>query len=182
LGIITQLPINQFATYTREECVEKYAALVTASDKFLASEAAAFAAAASGATTFELAASADSSERAVSKAGASEDASGTSDSDEEEEEEEEATPGEVEAIAAYEYSEPLSSLLYEMLITRSVFRTSFFITGHGLCGLCMPGARSGDTVSVLFHGNPDYPNLPFIIRPRDDGWYSMVAIAWVQRE
>jgi hypothetical protein len=181
LGIITQLPINQFATYTREECVEKYAALVTASDKFLASEAAVSAAAASGATAFELAASADSSERAVSKAAASEDASETSDS-EEEEEAEEATPGEAEAIAAYEYSEPLSSLLYEMLITRSVFRTSFFITRRGLCGLCMPSARSGDTVSVLFHGNPDYPNLPFVIRPRDDGRYSMVAIAWVQRE
>jgi hypothetical protein len=178
LGIIAQLPNNRFAQYTQEECVEKYAALVTASDKLLALESAASAAAASGAMAVELPGSADNSERAVSRAATSEDASGTDDS----EGEEEATPGEAEAIAAYEYSQPLSSLLYEMLITESVFRMSFFITKHGLCGLCMPGAQTGDTVSVLFHGNTDYPNPPFIIRPREDGRYSMITIAWVQRE
>jgi hypothetical protein len=48
-------------------------------------------------------------------------------------------------------------------------------------GLCMPGAQIGDTVSVLFHGNLDYPNVPFLIQPRDDGQYSMITIAWVQR-
>jgi hypothetical protein len=80
-----------------------------------------------------------------------------------------------EAVSVYEESELLSSLLYEVFIMKSPNRMSFFVTEQDLCGLCMPGAQVGDTASVLFHGNPDYPNVPFITRPRDDGRYSMLC-------
>jgi hypothetical protein len=92
-----------------------------------------------------------------------------------------STHGE-DQVSAYEESEPLSSRLYEVVTTRSPNRMSFFVTELGLCGFCMSGAQVGHTISVLFHGNPDYPNVPFIICPREDGRYSMITIAWVQND
>ena len=46
----------------------------------------------------------------------------------------------------------------------------------------MPGAKIGDTIAVLFHGDTECVDVPFVVRPRDDGRYSMVTVAWVQAE
>jgi hypothetical protein len=208
LGIIKQLPDHPLVTFAKEKCAEQYAALITACEKASASvnassQPASCEAASSNSAEFEAFASASAvsasaaSEAAVYEAAVSEAASSESASsvaldkaasgsdDSEADKEAETTQGAAEADSEYEYdyySQPLSTLLYKFLITESVHRMSFFVTEQGLCGLCMPGAQIGDAVSILFHGIFDYPNVPFIIRPRDDGRYSMVTVAWVQAE
>jgi hypothetical protein len=198
LGIIKQLPDNAIVTFAKEECAGQYAALVTACEKASASvntssqsascetassETAESEASASSSAASEVAASEVASSGSASSAALDEAASGSDDS--EEDKEGETTHGAAEADSDYDYdyySQPLSRLLYKLLITESVHRMSFFVTEQGLCGLCMPGAQIGDAVSILFHGKSDYPNVPFIIRPRDDRRYSMVTVAWVQAE
>jgi hypothetical protein len=80
-------------------------------------------------------------------------------------------------VAAYSASEPLSRILNNNLL--SLDPMFFFVTKHGLGGFCMEGAEVGDTVSVLFRDISDFPDIPYIIRPRDDGSYSMITVAWV---
>ena len=87
-----------------------------------------------------------------------------------------------EAVALYQKAEPLSSVLANALNQLSNKSQYFFITTHNLCGFCMPGAQIGDTVSVFLRDQPDCPNVPFVIRPRGDGRYSMICVAWLQRE
>ncbi|USP82108.1 hypothetical protein yc1106_09382 [Curvularia clavata] len=55
----------------------------------------------------------------------------------------------------------------------------FFMTKHGLCGLSKPGAQVGDHVAVLWHGVAGGCDVPFVIRERDDGCYSLVAPMYV---
>jgi hypothetical protein len=82
-------------------------------------------------------------------------------------------------VAAYLGSEPLSGVLNRNLL--SLNSMSFFVTKHGLGGFCMDGAEVGDTVAVLFRDISDFPDIPFIIRPRDDGSYAMITVAWVPK-
>jgi hypothetical protein len=82
-------------------------------------------------------------------------------------------------VDVYLGSEPLAGVLNKNLL--SLNPMSFFVTKHGLGGFCMDGAEVGDTVSVLFRDISDFPDIPFIIRPRDDGGYAMITVAWVPK-
>ena len=79
--------------------------------------------------------------------------------------------------SAFLQAEPLSEQLSHTLV--SLNTRFFFVTKQGLGGFCMNGARVGDTVSVLFRDVSKFPDVPFVIRPRDDGCYSMISTAWV---
>jgi hypothetical protein len=196
-GIIKQLPNNGVATFTQEERAREYAVLVAACENVPDSEPAASESDDSQSDSSQL----DSSESDASELDASEaDASGPDDSDQSiseaatledvaseaddiEDEEQEASLGEAAESRTDEHLRiSFASVLYDLLITTSVHRTSFFVTRQGLCGLCMPGAKIGDTIAVLFYGDPECVDVPFVVRPRDDGRYSMVTVAWVQAE
>jgi hypothetical protein len=82
-------------------------------------------------------------------------------------------------VAAFAGSQSLSETLNGNLL--SLDPMSFFVTRHGLGGFCVDGAEVGDTVSVLFRDIPDFPDIPYIIRPRGDGSYAMITVAWLPR-
>jgi hypothetical protein len=79
--------------------------------------------------------------------------------------------------AACAQSQPLFEILIGNL--SSLDPMFFFVTKHGMGGFCMDGAEVGDTVSVLFRDILNFPDIPYIIRPRDDGSYAMITVAWL---
>jgi hypothetical protein len=85
----------------------------------------------------------------------------------------------VDPVNAFAESQSLSEILHDNLL--SLDPMLFFVTKHGLGGFCMDGAEVGDTVSVLFRDISDFPDIPFIIRPRDDGSYAMITVAWLPK-
>jgi hypothetical protein len=82
-------------------------------------------------------------------------------------------------VAAFAESQSLSEILNGNLL--SLDPMSFFVTKHGLGGFCVDGAEVGDTVSVLFRDISDFPDIPYIIRPRGDGSYAMITVAWLPK-
>ena len=79
----------------------------------------------------------------------------------------------------YLYVQPVVYSLCQLLRRFSRRTCSFFVTQHGLGGLCMPGAKVGDPVAILFRKMPGCIEVPFIIRDRPDGCFSMVSVAHV---
>ncbi|CAO2651432.1 Nn.00g040020.m01.CDS01 [Neocucurbitaria sp. VM-36] len=77
--------------------------------------------------------------------------------------------------------ESLSLLLEAIVTTYEKEKRRFFMTKQGLCGFCMLGAQIGDTISVLALDQPNGPDIPIVIRPREDGRYSMTSVAWVPK-
>ena len=79
----------------------------------------------------------------------------------------------------YLYVQPIVYNLCQLLRRFSRRKCSFFVTKHGLGGLGMPGAKVGDAVTILFRKTPGCIEVPFIIRDRADGCFSMVSVAHV---
>lgn len=79
----------------------------------------------------------------------------------------------------YLYVQPVVYSLCQLLKRFSRRKCSFFVTKHGLGGLCMPGAKAGDQIAILFRKMPACIEIPFLVRDRTDGCYSMVSVAHV---
>jgi hypothetical protein len=70
----------------------------------------------------------------------------------------------------------LRAAIQQVMTPRSSdIRASFFVTGQGLCGVAMPGARVGDQVAIIFHGTAY--EIPFILKEEQEKKYSMVCAA-----
>jgi hypothetical protein len=80
-------------------------------------------------------------------------------------------------INLYEDKKPFSSQLKIILQTDCQPPGSFFVTTHGLCGLCMAGARVGDQVAIHFRDVPGWEEVPFIIRQNHNDTHAMVSVA-----
>ncbi|KAF2821508.1 hypothetical protein CC86DRAFT_105448 [Ophiobolus disseminans] len=69
--------------------------------------------------------------------------------------------------------------LIQVLQRSAEMNVCIFFTSSGLCGLGISGIRPGSVVSVLFHDEPDWREVPYEVELNDDGTYSMVSVAWV---
>ena len=85
------------------------------------------------------------------------------------------------SVNLFRARKPFSEQLWSMLRTERQTPVSFFITRQGLCGLCMPGARIGDQVAVLFREAPGWKEVPFVIRENGNVTHAMVYVAWVSK-
>jgi len=79
----------------------------------------------------------------------------------------------------YLYVQPVVYSLCNLLKRFSRRKCLFFVTKLGLGGLCMPGAKVGDEVGILFRKMPGCIEVPFVVRNRSDSCYSMVSVAHV---
>jgi hypothetical protein len=90
-------------------------------------------------------------------------------------------PDQTALSSLYRDKKPLLSELMSSVLISSEVPISFFVTLHGLCGLCMPGAQIGDQVVILFRDAAGWIEVPFVVRSNGVETYSMISVAWVPK-